>query len=51
MIEQIFNILVDLDNMERTRIINNVINRLEKDRVEKLAKAKAEVYKLEVLDR
>lgn len=51
MIEQIINLLIDLDPLERNRILSNVSDLLEKDRLEKLGKAKAEVYKLENVKR
>ena len=47
MIDQIFDMLKDKDPMERDRVIDAVKVKLDTDRKEKLAKAKAEVFKYE----
>ena len=49
MIEQIFNLVKDLEPLEQKRVMSNVSQLIEKDRLEKLSKAKAEVYKYQNL--
>lgn len=48
MIEEIVNKLINIDPLERKRILDCVKNQLEADRIEKLHKAKVELLKYEL---